>query len=111
MKALYNNGQDFTVSIYVKKYGKIYLPKVVYNAMIEEQEYTAVDVHTSENEIVIKPNNKGYFIISNNGTSRNSRSISLKRTEIERYGIKSGHYSCKVSEDKSIIVFLKNRGE
>ena len=111
METLYNNGQQFKVTIYAGKYSKVYIPKSVFNAMQDKahSEVNAVDVYADKTALKIIPNDYGEFTLCRNGSSPNGRVITLNRQAIVKYSISGGHYFCDVENDGSLFITLERR--
>ena len=109
MEKLLSNGRDRHVTIYCKKYNRVYLPKCVYNAMLNTSRWDVdtVDVWIDHNKIKIVPNPTGEFALNRNGSSPNGRNVTLNRQAINYYGIVEGHYPCAVEKDGTVSITLE----
>ena len=109
MEKLYNNARDRHVTIYCRRYNRIYMPKAVFNNFQDknESEIQAVDVYIDTKMIKIVPNSTGEFNLCHNGTSPNGRSVCLNRTAIDHYGVTEGHYPCEVDADGTLVIKLE----
>ena len=109
MEKLMSFSRDRHVTIYCKRYNRIYIPKHVYNAMLNNAKYEidTVDVWIDNNRIKIVPNPTGEFALSRNGTSPNGRNVTLNKQAVKYYGIVEGHYPCSVEKDGTVSILLE----
>jgi len=113
MEKLYNNSRDMCVTIYCRRYNRIYIPKYIFNRFedIVQDEINAVDIWVDETKIKIVPNNTGEFALSHNGSSPSGRIISLNRNAIVKYGISEGHYPCSLDKNGEMTIVLERVNE
>lgn len=109
MEKLLSNSRDRHVTIYCKKYNRIYLPKYVFNAMLNTSSWDVdtVDIWIDQNKIKIVPNPTGEFALNRNGSSPNGRNVTLNRQAINYYGITEGHYPCTIDKDGTVSILLE----
>lgn len=109
MEKLYNNGQQYKVTIYAGRYSKVYIPKSVFNTMQDasHKDFNVVDLYVDKTMLKIVPNEYGEFTLCRNGTSPNGRVVTLNRQAIVKYSITGGHYPCSVEDDGTLTITLE----
>ena len=107
MEKLYSFSKEYHVTIYGKKYNRIYLPKNLWqNFCLHHGEQGYADIYIDADHIEIVPNENGEFRISNNGTSPNGRNVVLPWVAIKKYAIREGHYPSEITKNGAIKIRL-----